>query len=289
MSTTTSPGSVFGRWIDDAAVFPPGSWPVPDALAEHRRLRSGGYADLLGPLLLGASAAGQLVDAAAPDDVPDGSGTGPVEVCVVARAGTSVEDVLTAVERLRSSPALEVVGVEVTHDTGGTWGRALELGARVAVEVPREGTALVRALDDLADAGQPVLAKLRTQATADTPAPSPRQLAEFLAATGDRELAFKLTGGLHRAVAHGGGSTDLEEPHGGLNVLVATHHRLDGASLVDLAAVLEDRDGPALASLVRGWTPDQAVRARSRFVAFGCCGVLDPITDLTDLGLLPRG
>ncbi|GLY26539.1 hypothetical protein Misp04_62700 [Micromonospora sp. NBRC 101691] len=42
--------------VDDAAVFPPGSASLPDALAAHRRHRASWYADLVGPLLVPASA-----------------------------------------------------------------------------------------------------------------------------------------------------------------------------------------------------------------------------------------
>lgn len=298
MSTTPAPRSLFDRLVDDAAVFPPGNAPVPVAWSEHLALRDGRYGDLLGPLLIGASAAASLVDAAAaappPADPETAAGLRPdrVSVAVVARPGTPVEDLLDAVGALRESPALHVASVEVAHDQEGRWRRALELGAGVAVEVPREPSTQHHALDDVADAaagdGQRVVAKLRTQSTPAAPVPSPRELAEFLHGVRDRGLAFKLTGGLHHVAAHteplpGGGT---EEQHGVLNVLIATHHLEQGATLRDLAATLGLREADALASLARGLEERDVDRLRARFVSFGCCGVMDPVGELVDLGLL---
>ena len=41
--------------VDDAAVFPPGNAPLPDAVTAHRTHRTAWYADMVGPLLLPAS------------------------------------------------------------------------------------------------------------------------------------------------------------------------------------------------------------------------------------------
>ncbi|RIK14992.1 MAG: hypothetical protein DCC50_09515 [Acidobacteria bacterium] len=293
MSTPPAPRSLFHRWIDDAAVFPPGSATVPDAWSAHLALRAGRYADLLGPLLVGTSGARELVATAAgrppAEDAETGAGQGaqPVDVGLVARAGTPVEDLVDAVGAVRGSPHLVVAAVELAHDEEGRWRRALELwpdgGARVAVEVPRDPVAQPAALDDVAAAAGhspvEVLAKLRTQATGGGPPPTPRELAEFLLGARSRGLPLKLTGGLHRAVAHG-------DEHGALNVLVAVHHLEDGAGLPELVATLQMQDAGSLAALVRGLDEDAVTALRARFVSFGCCGVLDPVEDLVGLGLL---
>src|SRR4051794_18996043 len=44
------------RLVDDAAVFPPGNAPLPEAVAAHHAHRGAWYADLIGPLLVPASA-----------------------------------------------------------------------------------------------------------------------------------------------------------------------------------------------------------------------------------------
>lgn len=289
MSTTPAPRTLFQEWIDDAAVFPPGNAPVPRAWSEHAELLAGTEGDLLGPLLVGASAVEELGQSATVQAPPDH--VSPVDVAIVGRAGTSVEDVVNAVGSLQDQIHLTITGAEVSHNEGD-WRRLVDIGLRTAVEVPREGRQMVRALDDLAagvaeevgGADSPAaLAKWRTQATSQAPAPDSRQLAEFLMGTHERGLAFKLTGGLHRAVAPG---PSADEPHGALNILVATHHLLRGSTLSELTAILEIQDGPALAALLTGLTAAEVQSLRSRFVSFGCCGVLDPLNDLADLGLI---
>lgn len=291
MSTTPSTRSLLAGWVDDAAVFPPGDAPVPQAWSGHLALRASGYAELLGPLLIGASGAGELVDAAEAEPPP--AHLSPVAVTVVARAGVSASAAAEAVRALAASPHLTVSGVEVSSAELDALGSLLELGVRVAVEVPREGEALVAALDALAgllDDGPALVAKLRTQATPDVPAPDARQLAEFMVLAHERGLPFKLTGGLHRAVAPGPPTADggSAEPHGALNVLVATHHLLEGTSLPALVATLEMGDGEALAAHASGLTEQEARDVRAAFVSFGCCGVTDPLDELTTLGLIPR-
>lgn len=289
MSTTPAPRTVFQEWVDDAAVFPPSNAPVPRAWSEHVEMLAGSEGDLLGPLLIGASAVEDLARAVLVHPAPDH--VSPVEVAVVGRAGTSVEDVAGAVRTLQGQVHLRVTGAEVAHGEGD-WRRLVDLGLRTAVEVPRAGRDVSRALDDLAAGvaeevggsdAPAALVKWRTQATSGAPAPDARQLAEFLRATHERGLAFKLTGGLHRAVAPG---PSAEEPHGALNILVATHHLLRGGTLSELVATLELQDGEALADRLTGLTSSGVRDVRARFVSFGCCGVLDPIGDLIRLGLI---
>ena len=301
MSTTPALRALLARWIDDAAVFPPASLPVAQAWREHRTHLRSGYGDLLGPLLVGASAAASLVDVVegspevsqAEDGAGGDAGAGPVAVGVVARAGTPVEDLLAAASRLRTSPRVRVHSVEVAHDPDGRWARALDLALPVAVEVPKDPEAQAAALKAMAAAaawgGHRLTAKLRTQSTADAPVPTTAQLAAFLVGARDHGLPFKLTGGLHSAVARTAALPDgsTEEQHGALNVLVATSHLETGATPEELEEVLALRDGPQLAAAARDLDETQAAAVRARFVSFGCCTVPDPVADLVALGLLP--
>lgn len=300
MSTTLPPAprSLLSRLVDDAAVFPPAALPVPQAWSEHLALRAGWYGDLVGPLLVAASSAADLVSAAdaAPraEDLETGTGHGPrqVEVGLIARPGVPVADLLAAVEVVDAADGLVVASVEVAHDTEGAWRAALDLPVPVAVEVVREGAAQSAALDEVVAAAQgrehQVLAKLRTQSTPQAPVPTSRELAEFLCAVGGRDLPFKLTGGLHHAVAgtHPRPDGGQERQHGVLNVIVATHYLTDGASLPGLESVLDLEDAESLAALVRGLDEAAVADVRARFVSFGCCTVTDPLDELTDLGLI---
>ena len=68
-------------------------------------------------------------------------------------------------------------------------------------------------------------------------------------------------------------------------MLTATRASLDGASLADVAAVLEETDAETL-----GRHADDAglTSARRWFTSVGSCSVLDPVDDLCGLGLLHR-
>jgi hypothetical protein len=100
----------------------------------------------------------------------------------------------------------------------------------------------------------------------------------------DRELPFKCTAGLHHAVRHRDEQTGFEH-HGFLNVLLATRASLDGATPDEVANVLAQTDGSALADRLSA-DPDEAARTRRWFTSFGSCSVLDAHEDLVDLGLL---
>lgn len=287
-------------WVDDAAVFPPGSSPLPQAWSDHRTLRAGRYAGLLGPLLIGTSMAPGLVELLTGADGP-AAAEDATAVTVVARPGTGLQELLGAVDLLRGCPAVRLVGVELAEPAPADLDRVLDLAHRLcaatAVELSRDAPA--SAFDALAERAvrdgradgdgspehPPVLAKLRTQATAGSPPPTPGELARFLVRAHRAGLPVKLTGGLHRAVRHG---TGADAEHGCLNVLVAAGELAGGADpgLDALVRILELRTPGPLVGAVRGWTPQDATAARALFRSFGCCGVLDPIGDLADLGLL---
>jgi L-ascorbate metabolism protein UlaG (beta-lactamase superfamily) len=108
--------------------------------------------------------------------------------------------------------------------------------------------------------------------------PESATVADWIEAALDREIEFKATAGLHRAVRHdpeGGGA------HGFLNVLAATRLLLDGASTDDAERLLEERDGATLAAVELG-------SIRTWFTSFGSCSVTEPLDDLLALGLLEK-
>lgn len=296
---TAQPG-LFARLVDDAAVFPPGNAPLDRAVRGHRVHRTAWYAALVGPLLVPASAAGDLLAVLGADPaVEHGAGdAAPVlEVVLIARPGTDTAVVVQALDVLAPAPSVAVVGVEAGWTPG--W-RDLDVGGLpLALEVPR-GREQEEPLDDIALAhsdGADVQAKFRTGATAAWAWPDEFELADFLRAVADRDLPFKLTGGLHHAVRadHGAGAdgpggaagTAAPEPqHGLLNVLLATAAARDGAEPDELAGLLGRRDPEGLADTVRGIDAATATGLRAGLTAYGCCGVTDPVTDLTALHLI---
>ncbi len=268
--------SLFRRLVDDAAVFPPGLASLPRAVEEHLARRSQPWADLVGPLLVPAAAAPELLA------VPRAA---PLDVALVARPGTALDVVERALDQLGRDPTVTVVGTEIAWSS--EWAGSLGWGLPVSVEVPR-GPDLVPSLEDIRDhtAGKsPLQAKMRTGATDALSVPDPTELATFLRTCVDMDLGFKLTGGLHRAVAHT--TADGQDQHGFLNVLCATRWALAHAAEVpELVALLSERDPAPLVDILTGMSHADASVVRAFFTAFGCCGVTDPVHDLSTLGLI---
>ena len=73
MSTSSTGGRAIAPLlvglVDDAAVFPPGSATLSDAVAAHRVHRAAWYADLIGPLLLPATALREAPPLLGPDEM----------------------------------------------------------------------------------------------------------------------------------------------------------------------------------------------------------------------------
>ncbi|MGI8949388.1 MAG: hypothetical protein ACR2FV_15730 [Ornithinimicrobium sp.] len=291
MSTTLPVPPWCARLVEDAAVFPPGLSPVDRAWLDHRALLDGAYAECVGPLLVAPAHAAELARVAAVG-VPGA----PVQVVLIARAETPARDVVPAITALAAIPDVTLTGLEIAHGHG--WESGLQHNLPLAVEVSRVPDERDRALDEVASArgdGHAVIAKLRTQQTAETPVPSALDLAGFIAACRQHDLPFKLTGGVHHAIATttstwNTSSTSAEpaavREHGVVNVLLATHAAHTGASVNEIARLLERTDSAPLAGQLSDLTPAQQHDLRSAFTSYGCCGVLDPLTELADLGLL---
>ena len=284
MSTTTPSARLSDRLVDDAALFPPVEAPVDQAWHEHVARRQTTWGACVGPLLV-APAHTELLATVARADPP----AWPVATVLVARPGIPLAEVDEAVAVLEAVPAVRIVGFEVGH--GPDWRDALLWQLPLAVEVGRDPADRDRGLDDIAQArteGQPVVAKLRTQTTADRPLPTPEELAGFVLACATRQVPFKLTGGLHHGVAGDvllpDGTTEWQ--HGVVNVMAATHAAGQGAGHDHLVARLRQEDGPGLAADVLALTDEETDRLREAFTAFGCCDVFDPLRDLAGLGLL---
>jgi hypothetical protein len=276
--------ALFRHLVDDAAMFPPGDLPLAEAVAAHRAHRRSLYADLVGPFVctdedlmkIAAEAARTGPDPLAVTVVITG-GAGGIEPAV--RYGDRSEDIeVKAVEvRLRNEDDLSRNALRVVRACDNC------LDDETAyVEIGLDG-AWERALDVVADAGY--AAKLRTGGLDASLFPSETQVAAFVTACLDREVAFKCTAGLHNAVRHTAADTGFEH-HGFLNVLLATRASLDGASLDEVAAVLASRDGDHLAARAGELSEDQAVGTRRWFTSFGSCSIDEPRHDLTTLKLM---
>ena len=278
MSTFTEPfsaSSVDPFWVglvDDAATFPPGDAPLDAALTA--------YADRAGP-------AARLVRSLVVRDtdlpqVPEGTA---VSVVLTGGAGQ-----VHGPAQLCQRRDLPVAGLEIARrDVDGPAGNArrvvaavdaargegvLDEDTPVFVELPPVDPTYswLAAADEVAAAE--LRLKLRTGGLDPDAFPTPERLATGIDAALDRELPFKCTAGLHRALPHV--DADGCAHHGFLTVLAATRVAFDGGSPDDVVSTLR-RDDPAdlLALDLAG--------ARRWFTSFGSCSIDEPLADLREL------
>ncbi|GAA4733610.1 hypothetical protein [Phytohabitans rumicis] len=283
MSTGLIP-ALFAGLVDDAAVFPPGSAPLPEAVAGHREHRAAWYADLIGPLIVPASALPDLGRLLKPDErlVAGLIGDGGVDALPAAVEGA---DPRLAVRQI------EVAVAKRGEDPQPGLRRLLTLLAgwpflQGYAEVPLTW-GLLAALDTLAEAragGLAVAAKFRTGGLAAELFPTPVELAAVICACRDRGLPFKLTAGLHHALRHTDPETGFVH-HGFLNILVGTAIAADGAEVADVAELLAATDPVPLLDPAR----TRRDQERPLWNGFGSCSVLEPLTDLIRLGLINGG
>ena len=276
-------------FVDDAAIFPPASTPLDQAVTEHAAHRSAEYGGLVGGFVVSdvkVADLAQLVSESAPL---------PVNLVVTGGAG-AIEPAVTWVGR---SDGLELRAVEfalrdeedLAHNAGrlvkvvDSLGEALD-DVQVFAEPPippgMPSHGWLAALDELA--AREISLKFRTGGLSDDLFPTSSQLASCVEASLDRELPFKCTAGLHHAVRHRDEASGFEH-QGFLNVLLATRTSLDGGGPEELARVLDETNGAALASRLTV-DPDVAARTRRWFTSFGSCSVLEAHEDLVELGLL---
>ena len=237
------------RLIDHAALFPPASMSLDEALEEDRAARASEAARLMARFVVPARLLQEL-----PDDRPALSvvlsGTEDAALADGVEGVEAVELRLTAPlppppDLLAASQALEPLRVETyfelvfadgwRNDVPAAIGAIAALGARVKL---RCGGAYT---------------------------PSVEQVALVIASCREAGVSFKCTAGLHHAMRRG-------EEHGFLNILAAT--TAPNARLED---VLAEEDFAAL---------DLDSPDRSLFTSFGSCSWREPVDDLEASGLL---
>ena len=269
-------------FFDDAAVFPPGSLPLDEAVAAHQEHRTGAHGALVGRFVV---AAADLCDLMA---LTEGLPATSVEVSLTVTKPGAVGVALAVADRL---PALAVRAVEVAVPADvpvaavvPTLNAALQgrPGIEVFVELPRDE----RRGELIAELSQTAyLAKLRTGGVRAELYPDATELAAAIVATVRAGLPFKATAGLHHAVRNTDPTTGFVQ-HGFLNVLAAVAAAQSGAGDRQVAEVLASRDGRAIAATVADLSAAAAASARAHFRSIGTCSIDEPVHDLRALKLL---
>jgi hypothetical protein len=283
VSSQQSLPDVFSGLVDDAAIFPPGDAPLPDAVAAYASRADEWYADLVGSFV--------VTDV----KVPDVDTRIPLSIVVTGGAGA-----IGPALHLAGRKGADVAGVEVAlRDPDDLTGnarrvvtavdaaradRVLEDETPVYVELPQQepGPDWLGAADAVAEAE--LRLKFRTGGLESHLFPTAPTLATWIDAALDRETPFKCTAGLHNALRHTGG--DGFEHHGFVNVLLATRLAFDGAARDDVVATLEERVPDVLLEQWRDQGDDAMARTRRWFTSYGSCSVTEPLDDLLALGLL---
>jgi hypothetical protein len=263
---------LLGGLIDHAALFPPASMEMPDAIAADRAARATEHAWILDHFIVPASKIGELPrDAPRLSVVLDG-GEGDLEAVHDARlTGRVVELVEARVDPAWIPDTQRLVEAQLGDGVRTFWelppSRALA-GEVAAVREARAG------------------AKIRCGGAAGVPPVA--GVAAFVAACRDAGVPFKATAGLHRAVRAGGA-------HGFLNLLAAAvFAHAEGLAADRLEPLLAEEDPAAFTVdaggfAVHGHRAGPAAIAEARrdlFVAYGSCSFSEPVEDLTALGIL---
>jgi hypothetical protein len=241
---------VLARLIDHAALFPPASMALDEALEADEEARSAEHGWVIGRFVVPVAALGQLPGDGLPLSVVL---RGPADVALVSGvAGVEAVEIPLDGPRPRSSELvaayreLQPLGIDAYFEL------VLDDGWRDSVPAAVGALAAIGAR-----------AKLRCGGAA---IPSVEQVALVIACCREAGVPFKATAGLHHAIRRG-------EEHGFLNLMAAVT-----APRGRLADVLAEEDPAAL---------ELNEASRDLFAGFGSCSWREPVEDLRELGMLP--
>lgn len=269
---------LFQGLFDDAALFPPASTPLREALPLHQGHLRSPHAGLVGAFVCASTRLAELSDAVADGD------SGEVAVSLTVPGGRSqLADALRSItdRSLLRLAALElpVPAAQLPQALDDLSTVAATRECPVFVEVPvADLTAAIT--HQLADAGLGL--KLRTGGTTAGAFPTGPVLAAAIGTAVRGGVEFKCTAGLHNAVAHLDPATGFAH-HGFLNVLLAVHAAQTGYAIEDQVTASEPDE---LARRLRALSPEAVGAIRAQFRSIGSCSIDEPLADLQTLGLV---
>lgn len=270
----------FAKLVDDAALFPPGSLAIEEAVPAHAAHLASDHAALVGPFIVTSDDLYLAAALADPGTYPDG-----LSVSVVVASPSALRQAVEAC----TDDRLALVGLEVKFGVGEPLARQVDAiaadippGVTAFIEMPRPGHAEWK--DALSAARAHGLhLKFRTGGTEAAAFPSDYELATWIGEARAAGLAFKCTAGLHRAVRHTDATTGFEH-HGYLNILWAATETARGVDAI--ASAVAERDPARVVAALREVGPVALTQARTRFLSYGSCSIDEPLADLTALHLL---
>lgn len=292
-STTLRPSvrAAFAGLIDYAGLFPPAQLSIDAAQTEYEAARRGPYAWMLGRFIVSAPLIATWSGVKLPFSV------------IVDAQSDALERLATLAAKSAHIESLEIPLPKNSSadEISGAIGR---LGADIAiaglggvpafVELPRDehwlGSMSV-AMNSLARAE--LGGKLRCGGVTAEAFPSVADVAAFIFAARDANVAFKATAGLHHPIRHRDPASGFMM-HGFLNLIAAAAlaPRVDSPTLQRVVAE-EDPSAFTFDDASFSWRDERigiAELTQTRndaFVAYGSCSFSEPVDDLSALGLLP--
>jgi hypothetical protein len=270
--------------VDDAALFPPGSATMADAVREHLVARAGRHSHLLGFFLCPASRLPELIV-----ELVKAKPAEPVHLSLVVNNGLGgVPKAVSTVEGRKNLLQLRMVEMPAPSDVDATWlERVSEFVPEDVIRVVEPRRPRTAGLDGWLDGVRRVARhgcwpKLRCGGAQAGAFPPVEVVAEFIDAVCAEGVPFKATAGLHHAVRHHDDATGFTH-HGFLNLLVAVARTLGGR---DAADALTSTDGASLVSESVALPLSSARAVRQVFASYGSCSFSEPVADLEELGLL---
>jgi hypothetical protein len=239
--------------IDHAALFPPASMSMEDALAEDRAARSSPYAWMLDRFVCPASRLGELSGQDAP-------------VAVV--LDQPLEAPAEAIEVRLREPRPESADLLRLATDLGQW------SGEVYFELLLDGSwrdSVPATVGAIAAVG----ARVKLRCGGET-LPTAEQVALVMVSCHTARVVMKATAGLHHPLRRG-------SEHGFLNFLCAAAHA--GEDLEAVGGILEEE---SLAGLpLEGLSAERVrVMRQGLFKGFGSCSWREPVDDLRELGVL---
>jgi hypothetical protein len=271
---------LLARLIDDAALFPPGTAAMPDAVRGHLESRVGEWSGVLGLFLCPASRLPELIT-----ELIKAKPVKPVGLSLVADTGLGgVPKAVSIVESRTELLALRMVEMPAPSDVDDVWlERVAEFVPEDVVRVvePRRGGAeWLAGVRRVAESGY--WPKLRCGGQSARSFPSVDEVADFLSVVAESGTSFKAAAGLPGPVRRTDGDTGFTH-HGIVNLLVATARALSGK---DVREALASEDAEALTTEAGALSDEAAHAVRGVFASYGTPTLSEPVAGLESLGLL---
>ena len=289
--------------IDYAGLFPPAELPMAEAVRNFAAYRQSEHSWMLGKFIVPASRLEEFEQAAVAF-WPSDSEKGFWKLSTL--GGTNLQDDLAQINRFsrrrtvgETAAAVMIDTIEFKASTAAEIQAAMQimhptLTCSIEIPINDDPTELIRTIG-----AEGAFAKVRTGGVTADAFPSSQNLARFIAACAEEDVAFKATAGLHHPLRSVNRLTYKPDSasammHGFLNVFLAAAFAQNGLGVEQLAEMLEETS-PEAFRFEEGcvyWRDEMLVvghirNARNLFsISFGSCSFTEPIEDLQRLQLL---